>query len=110
MFGPVQSQWITSQAYSSLTEDTFLLQCLVVTVTAVSNAPKASSVVRYTMNNHTYPSLTTALGKALYQSCLEAKDTTQSFLEKLVGWYSKEVLLPSKALWMRGMCCSVARQ
>ena len=37
MFGPVQSQWITSH--------TFLLQCLVVTVTAVSNAPKASWVI-----------------------------------------------------------------
>ena len=38
---------------SPLTEDTFRLQCLVVAVTAVSNAPKASWVVMYTMNNHT---------------------------------------------------------
>ena len=41
-------QWI-----SILIEDTSLLQCLVVTVTAVSSAPKASWVVMYTMNNHT---------------------------------------------------------
>ena len=34
---------------------TSLLQCLVVTVTVVSSAPKASwVVVMYTMNNHTY--------------------------------------------------------
>jgi len=37
--------------------DTSLLQCLVVTVTAVSTAPNASwVVVMYTMNNHTYKS------------------------------------------------------
>ena len=27
-----------------------------------------------------------------------------------VGWCSKEVLLPSKALWTHRMCCSVASQ
>ena len=41
-------QWI-----SILIEDTSLLQCLVVTVTAVSSTPKASWVVMYTVNNHT---------------------------------------------------------
>ena len=42
-------QWI-----SPSTEDASLLQFLVVTVTAVSSAAKASWVVMYTMNNHTY--------------------------------------------------------
>ena len=43
----------------------------------------------------TLPGLTTRcksdnrLGKALYQSCLGAKDTTQSFLEMLVGLLKK---------------------
>ena len=49
MFGPVQSQWIIY--LSGLALDTSLLQYLVVTVTAVSSAPKACI---YTMNNHTY--------------------------------------------------------
>jgi len=53
MFGPVQSQWITSQA-KPLTEGGSILQCMVVIVSAVSSAPKASWVVMYTMNNHTY--------------------------------------------------------
>ena len=45
----MQSQWIIY--LSGLALDTSLLQSLVVTVTAVSSAPK---VVMYTMNNQTY--------------------------------------------------------
>ena len=65
MFGPVQSQWIIY--LSGLALDTSLLQCLVVTVTAVSNAPKASWVVMYTMNNHILLS-DNRLAKKLFRS------------------------------------------
>ena len=78
---------------SGLALDTSLLQCLVVTVTAVSSAPKASWVVLYTMNNHTYNAMRESDNRlvkhCMYQSCLGAKDTTQNLLETLVGLLKK---------------------
>ena len=53
MFGPACT--VSVPLRLSTSTDTSLLQCLVVTVTAVSGAPKASWVVMYTMNNHTTP-------------------------------------------------------
>ena len=42
-------------------------------------------------------------------SCVGAKNKHAKPL-KDVGWCSKEALLPSNALLMHGMCCSVASQ
>ena len=60
----------------------------VLTVTVASNAPKALwVVVMYTMNNHTYNAMRVCDSrtyKALYLSCLEAKDTAQSLWKMLV--------------------------
>ena len=67
----------------------------VVTVTVASSGPKASRVlsvvVMYTMNNCTYNKIRVMQPacKALYQSCLQAKDTTQSLLETLVTLLKK---------------------
>ena len=52
MFGPACT--VSVPLRLSTSTDTSILQCLVVTVTAVSGAPKASWAVMYTMNNHTY--------------------------------------------------------
>ena len=58
-------------------------------VTVASCAPKASwVVVMYTMNNHTYNAMRVCDSrtyKALYLSCLEAKDTAQSLWETLAS-------------------------
>ena len=61
MFGPACT--VSVPLRLSTSTDTSILQCLVVTVTAVSGAPKASRVIMYTMNNHTtqFESLTTDL-------------------------------------------------
>ena len=68
-------------------------------VTVVSSAPKASWVVMYAMDNHTYnpqslrhvainwESVTINLQSAV--SCLGVKDTTQSLWEMLVGLLKK---------------------
>ena len=97
----------------SETEDTSLLLCRsVFTVTVVSNAPKASwVVVMYTMNNHTYNAMRvcdSGTYKALYLSCLGAKDTTQSLWETLVSLLKKCCCCKIKSVVdVRGMCCSL---
>ena len=45
----------------------------------------------------------------LHLSCVEGKNTVQRLLRD-VGWCCKEVLLPSKALWMHEVCHNVASQ
>jgi len=66
---------------------------LVVTVTVVSSTPKALwVVVMYIINNHTYNVMRvrdSRTYKALYLSCLGAKDTTHNLWETLVSLLKK---------------------
>ena len=81
---------------SGLALDTSLLQCLVFTVTTVSSATKASWVIMYTMNNHTYNAMQNlTFNQLAKQSCLGAKDTIQSLLETLVGLQRSAVAIKS---------------
>ena len=79
----------------SETGDTSLLQCFggQFSVIVVSSEPKALwVVVMYTMNNYTYNAMRfcdSRTYKALYLSCLGAKDTTQTLWETLVSLLKK---------------------
>ena len=78
----------------------------VFTVTAVS---KALWVVMYTMNNYTMRDGVWQLTcKALYPSCSETKDTTQSLSETLVGLLKSTVAIKSAVDALDVLQCSKA--
>ena len=81
----------------SETEDTSLLQCFAgqfsqSQLSAVNLRLRGLLLAMYTMNNHTYNAMQvcdSGTYKALYLSCLGAKDTTQSLWETLVSLLKK---------------------
>ena len=99
----------------SETEDTSLLQCFA-GLFSQSQLPAVHLRLRglllpmYTMNNHIYNAMRfcdSRTYKALYLSCLQAKDTAQSLWETLVSLLKNWCCHKKCCAWTRGMCCSL---